>query len=73
MKRALAGAVSELTGEARERRREGGHRLGLEPVARMVRDREPVPAQQQHGVHSLAPGEALDHLGQPTRHGRRHR
>jgi hypothetical protein len=33
-----------------------------------MRDGEPVAAQQQYGLHSLAPGEALHHLGQPTRH-----
>ena len=31
----------------------------------MMRDGEPVAAQQQHRLHSLAPGEALDHLESP--------
>ena len=49
----------------RECGRERGHRLRHRRAgAGGVLDRQAVAAQQQHRVHAVAGGEALDHLSQ---------
>ena len=54
----------EPAGVLRQCGRERRHRLRVEGGAGRVLDRQAVAAQEQHGLHAVARGEALDHLSQ---------
>jgi hypothetical protein len=56
--------LAEPRGMLGERRGQRGNRLRVERHARRVLDRQTVGAEQEHGIHTGASGEALDHLSQ---------
>jgi hypothetical protein len=47
-----------------DRRGQRGDRFGVKRNARRVLDRQTVRAEEEHGIHAGAAGEALDHLSQ---------